>query len=401
MNVNETVQFEFWFGKYLPKIHLLNVLPKGRNPLEWVQYVLKYWLFHPIKRHVARFWLKILKRRGLEVIAITGSAGKTTTRSLLEAVLSEKFNVVTTSENLDPIYNIPSTILRCRFNTQILILELGIEFPLEMDHYLWLAEPDYAILTSLGEVHGEFLGGSEGIKIEKLKLVHFPSVKKIYLNNYNQGILDAFGKINPTKIKPQNVTLTLEKGTEFRLTDESSMKFQIPFLGEQFVQNALLVIRIGRDLGLTYDKIRVGLSKTKLPPHRMIVHKIDDWYLIDDSYNSNPTACRESLKTLAAVSKGQTIAVLGEMKELGEKSDEYHLGIGELIGELKITHLIGFGGGLAGLLSKADERGVKTFKVDTVDGTQKEIQRLVQKDSIVLVKGSRSLKMERIVEGMI
>lgn len=401
MNINETVPLSFWFGKYLPKIHLLNVKPKGNNLLEWVQYILKYGFYHPLRRHLARNWVKILQNRGLIVIAITGSAGKTTTRSLLEAVLLEEFNVVTTSENLDPIYNIPATIFRCSYKTQILILELGIEYPLEMDHYLWLAQPDYAILTSLGEVHGEFLGGNEGIKMEKLKLINFPSVKKAYLNTYNQGILNAFDKIKHNNLKPQNVTLSLEKGTEFNLKDETDLKFKIPFLGEQFVQNALLVIRVGRDLGLSYDKIRLGLSKTKLPPHRMIVHKIKDWFLIDDTYNSNPTALRESMRTLASVSKGSTIAVLGEMKELGDKADTYHRQIGELAGELKIDYLIGFGGGLSGLLSVAKKRSVKVIQLDSVETAKKEILNLAMKDSVVLVKGSRSLNMERIISRLV
>ncbi|NMD01040.1 MAG: hypothetical protein GYA62_15160, partial [Bacteroidales bacterium] len=129
---------------------------------------IKKWFFHPIKRRVARLYLKILQSStDIKVIGITGSAGKTTTKEVLASILKEDGKTVFSKENIDPIYNIPTTILKTPPSTKYLILEMGVEYLGEMDFYLWLAKPDVGIITNIFPTHLEFLKNVEGVMTEK------------------------------------------------------------------------------------------------------------------------------------------------------------------------------------------------------------------------------------------
>src|SRR3972149_1032359 len=173
-----TTTINWWLSPKLPRVHWEL---KDRKPKE---YLWKY-LIHPVKRRVARNYLLILKKFfGLKVIGITGSAGKTTTKEMTASILSQRGETVASLANIDPVYNIPSTILRCKPSTKYLVLEMGVEYPGEMDFYLWLARVDIGVITNIYPTHTVYFKNVEGVAQEKGRLIES-------LTKKGQAILNA------------------------------------------------------------------------------------------------------------------------------------------------------------------------------------------------------------------
>ena len=153
-----------WFGP-IPDEHVKVII---RSPKEYLYKL----LIHPIKRRVAKYYLLLLRKVfGLKVIGITGSAGKSTTKEMTASILTESGKTVASYANIDPVFNIPSTILKCSPQTRFLVLEMGVEYPGEMDFYLWLAKPDIGLMTNIYPAHTEFFENIQGIAKEKGKLI--------------------------------------------------------------------------------------------------------------------------------------------------------------------------------------------------------------------------------------
>src|SRR4030042_677120 len=171
MRINPIVRW--WVTPKLP-YHDIFELPLLINKSAASRYwhIFSRWVIHPIKRRAARWYLRLLQKySGIVVIGITGSAGKTTTKEMLFSILKKQDKTVCTRTYLDPVYNIPNTILTTPFGTKYLILEMGVEYPGEMDFYLWLAKPDIGVITNIFPTHTEFMGNIDGVFKEKGKLV--------------------------------------------------------------------------------------------------------------------------------------------------------------------------------------------------------------------------------------
>lgn len=404
---------QWWQGGPIPRIHIF--IPKEKQPhglYSAVRIYFRKWVVHPIKRRAAKYYLAFLKKFfGLKVIAITGSVGKTTTKEMLLSVLSQKYKVVATEANIDPIYNIPTTILKARPGTQFLILEMGVEFPGEINFYLWLAQPDSAILTTLNITHTEFFGDARGVAEEKIKLIKaVKSQGAVFLNRDDKNVL-KYAKNLKAKIvfyslgEARGIRFTKDLETEFKLgSNRETVDVKIPLLGEQIVSNAMCAAAVGRYYGVPLDGIKRGLEGFSIPPHRMrpLKTKSGAW-VIDDAYNNNPLGLEKALKTLSKVPAKRRIAVLSYMAELGKLEEESHREGGRLAGELKITEVIGFGDPSKFLIEEAKQNGVK--KAWLADSKKKIIDYLksqIKSGDVILVKGSRySGKMEEVVVELI
>ena len=162
--------------------------------------IFKKWVIHPIKRRVAKYYLWFLRKfTSIKVIGITGSAGKTTTKEMLASILKLDEKTVYSFANIDPVYNIPTTILKCTLSTKYLILEMGVEYPGEMDFYLWLAQPDIGVITNIFPTHTEFLKDIEGVLEEKSKLIKSLSKNSFAVLNESDSRLKSL--VNKTKAK--------------------------------------------------------------------------------------------------------------------------------------------------------------------------------------------------------
>lgn len=404
---------QWWVTPKLPKEHIF--ISKEKMPKDWREILRVYtrkWLIHPIKRRIAKYYLVFLQKFcGLTVIGITGSAGKTTTKEMLASILSQKGETIATYKNIDSIYNIPTTILRCKPQTKFLVLEMGVEFSGEMDFYLWLARPTIGVITNIYPTHTQFLGNVEGVAKEKVKLIQaLPKDGYAILNSESYFVkkyskktrakITWYGK--NTMIRAENQSITSKLDTKYTLNLMSSkINIHLPLLGEQFVSNSLAAVAVGYVCGASLDQIKAGLESLSKEEHRMVVIRHPSGAIIlDDSYNNNPEAAKEALGTLKSISRNRKmIVVFGDMLELGELEERYHREMGKLIAFLGVDYLIGVGNASKTLVNEAEKSIPENHLrwVKKSENVYPILTPLLNRNGVVLVKGSRSIGLDKLV----
>lgn len=368
---------------------------------------------HFSKTYLAKSYLKILP--ALDIIAITGSVGKTLTQNAIVSTLCQKFKVITPDENLDPTFRIPQTILATKPWHQKLVLEYGVEHLGDMDHYLAIAKPKIAVVTAIAPTHIKHLGSVEGVYQEKSKLVE-------KLDKNSHAVLNAddlnvakmasqtyakvwlFGQKAKNGIKISHFTQNM-KGSKFRLHyqgQKASVYWKV--IGKHQLTSAYAAATVGLISGLTIKQIAKGLSLTKSPVHRLNAITTKHATIIDDTYNASPIAAQKAIETLVDLGKNKKkILVLGQMKDLGEISASAHTELGAKIAKTKINYLITIGKA-ASDIAKAAKQAKFNGKIITVKNTKEaiaQIKRLISKNCLVLVKGSRHAHLERIVNSLL
>lgn len=366
-------------------------------------------LIHLSRSVLAKTYLKTL--RNVDVIGITGSVGKTITQNAIYAVLSQKFKVAVGEENSDPTFRIPKTISSMTPWTQKLVLEYGIEHPGDMDHYLRITKPTIAVITHISPTHLKYFGSVDGIFDEKSKLISA-------LPKEGYAILNAD---DPLVVKMANLTIAKvlwfgEKAkngvkiSHFK-QNSSGSSFRIHYLGQQAVVNwkiigaghltsAYAAATVGIASGLTVKQIAKGLSTTKQPEHRLQSISRDNIVVIDDTYNSSPKAAEQSVQTLVDLGKNKfKIAILGEMKDLGDSSEKEHVYLGKKIAKTKVNLLITVGSVAKAIAQSAKKSGFGgiTYNVDQSNKILKYLKKFSNRKQVILVKGSRHTHLERVV----
>jgi len=363
---------QWWVTPKLPKEHIF-IAPEER-PKELAKILNVYfrkWLIHPIKRRIAKYYLIILQKVfKITVIGITGSVGKTTTKEMVVSILRQKGESVCSYANIDPVYNIPTAILKCRPKTRYLVLEMGVEFVGEMDYYLWLARPLVGVLMNIYPTHTLFFKNTTGVAREKSKLI-----KALPRNGFGNKFTLVIG------------------------TDKINVHLPVP--GLQFVSNSLAAASVGLVCGVSLEKIKAGLDNFSWPEHRMRpIRLVSGALLIDDTYNSNPAAVKEALKTLNQIGgKRGKIIVLGDMLELGRHEEKFHKEIGSLVASYHPDYLIGVGKAAKAII-KAASKTMKDYQLywtQTYRGVASILQPLLKKNVIILIKGSRSMALDKVV----
>lgn len=339
--------------------------------------IISQWIIHPIKRRLARRHLRSLqKNTDIKVIGITGSAGKTSTKEMLASILRLAGPTVYSRENIDPVYNIPNTILKCTAKTKYLILEMGVEYPGEMDFYLWLATPDMGIITNIFPTHTEFLGSIEGVYKEKSKLVFgLPETGVAVLNTDDAILKRLLGK--------------LEIKTAWFKHDDNPL-----------TENANAAAAAAKTLGVNAAKIKMGLAAYQKPPHRLAVinHK-SGAMILDDTYNSNPWAALSALEYFNKIAKGKKVAVLGDMLELGDFDETAHRDLGRAVAKSHFAAVIGVGNSSRFLLDEVSKFSpdTDTYLVSSATEASGLAKGLLGPNVSVLVKGSRSIGLDRLI----
>lgn len=373
------------------------------------------WIIHPIKRRLARAYLKHLKTTtGIKVIGITGSTGKTTTTEILSSILSGVGPTVWSAQGVDPVYNIPNTILKAGLSTKYLVLEMSVEYANEMDYYLWLAKPDLGVITNITTTHTQFLKDKKGVASEKSKLIKALEKGGIAVLNKEDGLVNKMGqgiraKVvyfgSKSEVVASNIKLNNDLSTDFTLKlGKNTKSVHIKALGSQFVSNALAAAAASDALGVKFQDIVRGIEKFMPPAHRLNVFiSKSNGLIFDDTYNSNPKAAEESLDTFKAVSKGKKkIAVIGDMLELGKYEEAAHRDLGKKAGEVGFFCLIGVGNAARFVVEEASGKiGRKNcFLVGNYEEALGIIKHYIDKDSAVFVKGSRFLHLDKLVEAI-
>ena len=369
------------------------------------------WIIHPIKRRLARSYLRFLKKyTDIKIIGVTGSDGKSTTVQMIYSILKEVDKTVSTPPSIDPVYNIPNTILRTSPRTKFLILEMSVEYKNEMDYYLWLAKPDVALVINIYPTHTQFFGNTKGVYEEKKKIATVLNKDDIcILNKENKWTKKIAGgtsakvlwfgngsKVNATNIKMRGFH------SNFNLNFDGEMsKISMKVPGKIFVENAVAASAVAKALSIDLESIKIGLDGFEAPKQRMSIIKSKKGYVVlDESYNSNPKALEESLKVFVELAKERTkIAVLGDMLELGSLEEKEHAKIGRSLSKMGVDYLVAVGKASEVMAEEASKKMGKTnvFWSENAKGVAKVLEGIPTKNSLILIKGSRSIGLERVV----
>lgn len=395
---------KWWLTPKLPKEYL-----SIASENSFRKFVAHY-LVHPVRRRLAKCYLVVLKRIfGLKVVAITGSAGKTTAKEMTASILEKEGETKKSRANIDPVYNIPETILKCSPLTRYLVLEMGVEFKGEMDYYLWLARPNVAVVTNVYPTHTLYFDDIKGVAKEKGKLPKsLGEEDKAVLNKGNsftremakktQAEIVWFGDSGDVSAK--RVKITKDTNTRFTLVlKKDRIGVQLPIPGKQFVENSLASAAAAFSLGIDTDKIKKGLESYRLPKHRMRVIKHDSGAVIlDDSYNNNPEAAISALDTLVQVAgKNTKVVVMGDMLELGDLEKKEHERIGKYVAKKRADSLIGVGKASKHLVESAKKAGMKAKWAKDRKQVLRHLDPLLKRGTYVLIKGSRSIGLDNLV----
>ena len=347
----------------------------------------------------------------IPVIGVTGSVGKTTAKEMTAAVLSKKYTVLKTRKNLNNEIGVPLMLLSLRAEHKAAVIEMGISEFGEMSRLSKMVRPDICLMTAIGYCHLENLGDLSGVLKAKSEVFQYMAPDSVavvcgddkLLRTFDPGIRKiTYGFEQGNDYTAENVEDNGTDGLSFDIVHGAGrLGCHIPAYGRHLVLAALAATAIGRLLGLTDEEIRRGLRSYEPVGGRSNVRHTDFLTVIDDCYNANPNSMAAALSSLAAL-PGRKVAILGDMKELGSDSAALHRETGALAGELGIDCLITCGDLAAhiyeGFVACA---GAQARHFPSKEQLFSALPSLIQKGDTVLVKASRSMAFETIVDALI
>jgi UDP-N-acetylmuramoyl-tripeptide--D-alanyl-D-alanine ligase len=351
------------------------------------------------------------------IIGVTGSAGKTTTREMVAAVLDRKFTVLRSVGNLNNEFGLPLCLLRVEPSHQVAVLEMGMSAKGEIRRLAQIAEPNEGVITNVNPVHLEFFDSLDGIAEAKAELLEGLIEPRVaYLNNDDlrvramaskfSGRVVSFGIESEAGFRARQVRDLGLGGSAFIVQHEGrDTEFVLPLLGAHNVANALAAIAVGISHGLSWDDVRGAVGGMKPENKRGEVVKFKEGFaVIDDSYNSNPKALTEMIRFLGKLNGyKRKIIVAGEMLELGPAAAELHRACGSEAAHAGAALIIGVQGEARSILDGARKAGVEEqrlrFAADAAEAGDLLV-REVRNGDVILVKGSRGVKLERVLDAL-
>lgn len=323
---------------------------------------------------LTKFASKYRKKLKCHVIGITGSAGKTTTKDLLHALLSQKYNVVSTRENENNEIGVPLTLLKADARTDILLVEMAIRKPGDMDVLAKMVRPTHVIITTIGITHIEHLKSQKGIAKEKSAIFRPPLAWETYRR---YGFL--------------NMSAPFYEWMKKRA--EKNQYTVLPFKGENKVDQTMnLCYLIGKQFDLSDTQIAEGLRTFKGSSHRLTKIPYENATLIDDTYNSNPDGVEYAFEFISKM-PGRKLAVLGDMLELGSMSQAAHQHVIDNAVNYNIECLFTLGDAFAA----CKQRHIPLYQYQTKKDLIYQLSAEIKENDIVLIKGSRGMAMEDII----
>ena len=337
------------------------------------------------------------------VIAITGSAGKTSTKDIVYSVLKEKYKAYKTCGNKNNHIGLPLTILSMDAGREVLVLEMGMNHLGEIRYLTNIAKPDVAIITNVGTAHIGNLGSRENILKAKLEILEGLKPGGTVIINNDNDLLHEWYLENKDEYKV--ITIGINNPSDYLATDidcgedGSTFKcqnivYKVPVGGEQFIYNALVAIAVANIFAVETENVQKGILNFELSSNRMhiINNESTNITIIDDSYNANYDSMSYAIKYLSSLN-GRLIAVLGTMNELGEYSQDLHRKLGKLVYEEKIDVLITVGNDAKYINEEAINEGFdarKSYHFDNNNDAINLLKEILENGDDVLVKASNS-----------
>ncbi len=351
------------------------------------------------------------------LVGITGSNGKTTTKELCRDILARVGPTLATRGNLNNHFGVPLTLLRRRAEDAFAVVEMGMNHRGEITALAAIAEPTIGVLTNVGTAHIENLGSREAIAEEKGDLLASLPATGIAIVGRDEPLAFAQADRTPARVLSFGRSPQADlRASRVRVVDGSHFVFQletpfgreeirVPGLSETIVENALAAAGAALAAGASLEAVAEGLASHEGVAGRMQSRRLaGDVLLIDDSYNANPQSMRTALETLARLEcDGRRYAVLGEMGELGEASEEAHREAGRLTGALALDGLFILGASAEIVAAGARAAGLPGERIHVErdhDAIARRLQERLGKGDRILVKGSRAARMERVIEAL-
>lgn len=358
-----------------------------------------------------------LKEWNGKVVGITGSNGKTSTKDILTSILSSKYKVHKTQGNFNNHIGLPLTVLSMPEETEVAVLEMGMSNFGEIEFLTKLAEPDAAIITNIGESHMQELGSRAGIAKAKLEIASGLSKDGVLLINGDEPLLiegtknknesyiiETFGFNQKNDWYPTFIEMN-DTGSTFEINKAENIRFKLSVLGKHNISNTLAAIAVARKFSLTWVEIASGLQQLEMTKMRMeLVKSSSGVTIINDAYNASPTSMKAAL-LLASELQGynQKFVVFGDMLELGDMEIRFHEEIGEEVVNLHFDYLYTFGPlsshGADAARKEMDHSKVKSF--EDKNSLIEDLLQNVKPNDLVLVKASRGMKLEEVVNAIV
>lgn len=348
----------------------------------------------------------------IPVLAVTGSNGKTTTKDILAAILSAKLQVLKTKANYNNEIGLPLTLLELAPSHQAAVVEMGMRGLGQIAQLAAIACPTIGIVTNVGETHMELLGSIEAIARAKSELIQcLPDHSAAVLNaddphvramaRFAKGRVILFGWSQEADVRVVDVW-SEGVGTAFCCSfKEQRTHFRLPLAGRHNVANALAAIAAALALGLTMEEIKRGLAAVQPSRMRLSIEKYETYTVLNDAYNASPASTYAALTTLKEVAAGRCVAVFGDMLELGEISQVSHEAVGRQMAELGVSVVVTLGEMAQYTARAAEKAGCPVVKACLGHLEAAEaLKKVIQKGDTILFKGSRGMKMEKIIECM-
>jgi len=351
------------------------------------------------------------------VIGVTGSNGKTSTKDLITSIIGTQYRVHKTMGNLNNHIGLPLTLLAMPAATEVVVVEMGMSNLGEIKLLSKIALPDIAVITNIGESHIEFLKSRENITKAKLEIVEGlkengrlvlfgdePLLKNsVELKNKGNNIIWV-GKNEVNDFYPREIRMNENNYTQF--IDNEGESYIVPLMGTHNVINSLMAIQVGKLMNISRENLHKGLLNLQITGMRLEKMTAKNGALIlNDVYNASPTSMKASLELLASFNGCDTkMAIIGDMLELGEKSKDYHEEIGSLCARLGINLLITTGEYGRLMADQAISEGMNienVYNISEIENIAKYTLQLTNSNTVILVKASRGVHLEKVIEQLI
>jgi UDP-N-acetylmuramoyl-tripeptide--D-alanyl-D-alanine ligase len=343
------------------------------------------------------------------LIAVTGSAGKTTTKDAIAHVLSTRYRVLKSEGNLNNHFGLPLQLLKLQSEHEMAVVEMGMSHAGEIAALARIGRPDMGVVTCVAPVHLEFFSSVAEIaraKFELIEGVHAGGIAVLnaddpYVSQFGRdfhGKVVMYGVEHPADVRGEDIRELGEQGIEFTLVVDSVREsVKLPLIGKHNVMNLLAASAVALEYKLSPSEIAAAVSSLRAPNKRGEVLHLGGATIINDCYNSNPTALNSMVDALGKIAAQRRIVVAGEMLELGPAGEQMHAASGEHMAG-KVNVLIGVRGLASVMVGAAHEAGIESHFVPSPEEAGEMLTRIVKPGDVVLLKASRGVKLERALD---
>lgn len=347
------------------------------------------------------------EKLNIKIIGVTGSTGKTSTKDIIAAFLSDKYKVFKTKGNFNNEIGLPLMIFSLDETYDVAVLEMGMNNLGEIHNLANAAMPDIAVITNVGISHIENLKTRENILKAKMEVTDFFNNDNLLVINVDNDMLNTISKdkyevvsigMEENNAQVRGVNIVLEDNSiKFDIEDngENVGTINLPMVGKHNVLNSLLAYVVGKNLDLKVGDMNKGIENLEATSMRLDIIKKDDFTIIDDCYNASPDSMKAAIDVLTSMDGKRKILILGTMRELGHESENAHRDVAKYAKEKNIDELIAVGE-YSNMFKEGFEKNILTF--NTTEECSQNIGNLVQKGDIILIKASRGMKFEKIVK---